>query len=103
LAAVAVVVLTVETAAAAANFVIQVHHHLGYRRPAHHFRFKLVEVVALDQLVPHLLWLGVVPRAIKPIPEQVAVDGRAQQCLQVDLVDLVEQGQTVRVQQRQRL
>jgi hypothetical protein len=103
LAAVAVVVLTVETVVVEANFATQMHHHLGYRRPAHHFRFKLVEVVALDQLVPHLLWFGVVLRAIKPIPEQVAVDGRAQQSLQVDLVDLVEQGQAVRVQQHHRL
>jgi hypothetical protein len=55
------------------------------------------------RLEPHQLWLGVAQRVIKPIPEQVAADGRAQQCLQVDLVALVEQVQTVRVQQHRRL
>jgi 6-pyruvoyl-tetrahydropterin synthase len=93
----------VETAAVEANFATQLHHHLGYLRLAQHFRFKSAVVVALDQLVPHLLWFGEVLRAIKQIPEQVAVDGRAQQCLQVDLVDLVEPVQTVRVQQHHRL
>jgi hypothetical protein len=96
-------VVTVETAAAAANFAIQLRLPLGYLRPVHHFRFKSVAVVALVQLVLHPLWLGVVLHAIKLIPELVVVDGRAQQCLQVDLVDLVELVQTVRVQQHHRL
>jgi hypothetical protein len=93
LLAVAVAVLMVEMVAVEANFAIQLRHLLGYLRPVHHFRFKSAVVVLLVQLVLHPLWFGVVPRAIKRILEQVVADGRAQQCLQVDLVDLVEREQ----------
>jgi hypothetical protein len=103
LAAAVVAVLMVEMVAAEANFAIQLRHLLGYLRPVHHFRFKSVAVVALVQLVLHPLWLGAAQRVIKRIPVQGVAGGRAQQCLRVDLVDLVEQVQTVRVQQHHRL
>jgi hypothetical protein len=102
LVVVAVVVLTVETAVVEANFGTQLRHHLGYLRPEHHSRFKLAAAAALVQLELHPPWLGAVQRAIKQIPEQVEADGKASPYLLVDPVDLVEQVQTVRVQQHHR-